>query len=74
MGAVTPGVSSWEVDDSLSELELLADTAGALVTDRVVQVLQRLNSSTYIGKGKVKEIKQLVGQRKTDLVKAAASN
>ena len=68
MGVVTPGVSSWEVDDSLNELELLADTAGAYVTDRVLQVMPRLSPSTYIGKGKVNEIKQLVGNRKTDLV------
>ena len=68
VGGVTPGVSHWEVDDSLNELELLADTAGAYVTDRVTQVLPRLSPSTYIGKGKVKEIKHLVGARKADLV------
>ena len=68
MGVVTPGVSQWEVEDSLNELDLLADTAGALVTDRVTQVLPRLSPSTYIGKGKVKEIKHLVGARKADLV------
>ncbi len=68
VGVITPGLSRWEVDDSLNELELLADTAGADVTDRVTQVLPRLSASTYIGKGKVKELKHLVSARKTDLV------
>ena len=68
VGVITPGLSRWEVDDSLNELELLADTAGAEVTDRVTQKLPRLSASTYVGKGKVNELKQLVGTRKTDLV------
>ncbi len=68
VGVITPGFSRWEVDDSLNELELLADTAGAEVTDRVTQVLPRLSASTYVGKGKVKELKHLVAARKTDLV------
>ncbi len=56
------------MDDSLNELELLADTAGAYVTDRVVQPLDRINPATYIGKGKVSELKGLVKQNDTDLV------
>ena len=68
VGVITPGLSRWEVDDSLNELELLADTAGAEVTDRVTQVLPRLSASTYVGKGKVNELKHLVSARKTDLV------
>ncbi len=68
VGVITPGLSRWEVDDSLNELELLADTAGADVTDRVTQKLPRLSASTYVGKGKVNELKHLVAVRKTDLV------
>ncbi len=56
------------MEDSLNELELLADTAGAHVTDRVTQSLSRISVSTYIGKGKVEELKQLVAARGTDLV------
>ncbi len=62
------GEGSWEIDDSLDELELLADTAGALVTDRVVQSLTKINPATYVGKGKVQEIKGLVKMRGADLV------
>lgn len=68
MGVVTPDTSRWNVDDSLNELAELADTAGALVTDRVTQSLSKLNPATYIGKGKVEELKRLVAARHSDLV------
>jgi GTP-binding protein HflX len=68
VGLVTPGVSRWDVEDSLDELEQLADTAGARVTDRVTQSLSQINAATYIGKGKVHELKQLVAARQSDLV------
>ena len=68
VGVSRPGEGSWEIDDSLDELQLLADTAGAIVTDRVVQSLDRINPATYVGKGKVQEIKGLVKMRDADLV------
>jgi GTP-binding protein HflX len=46
----------------------LADTAGAIVTDRVIQSLPHLVASTYIGSGKVNELKGLVEMRNADLV------
>ncbi len=64
----TPETSVWEMDDALDELEQLARTAGAFVTDRVTQSLDRIGPATYIGKGKVQELKQLTAQRETDLV------
>ncbi len=68
VGVALPADGSWEIDDSLDELELLADTAGADVTDRVTQTLARINVATYIGKGKVQELKGLVKMRNADLV------
>lgn len=68
VGAIMPGATRWDVEDSLNELEHLADTAGAHVTDRLAQPVSRVNASTYIGKGKVEELKQLVKSRKSDLV------
>ncbi|ARA93903.1 GTPase HflX [Rhodothermaceae bacterium RA] len=68
VGVITPEQTSWEVEDGLDELAHLADTAGATVTDRVVQSLSRIHAATYIGKGKVQELKQLVGARQSDLV------
>jgi len=44
----------------LDELEILAKTLGFDVVDRVVQSLQRIDSSFYIGKGKLEKVKQMV--------------
>ena len=68
VGVVTPDTSRWHVEDSLNELAELADTAGAVVTDRVTQSLAKLNPATYVGKGKVDELKRLVSARRSDLV------
>ncbi|NND70937.1 MAG: GTPase HflX [Rhodothermales bacterium] len=68
VGVIRPEDTAESVNDSLDELELLADTAGAEVTDRMVQRLSRIQSSTYIGKGKVDELKDLVSEHKSDLV------
>ena len=61
-------MSVWDAKDALDELELLSQTAGAEVTDRVTQRLQRINGATYIGKGKVGELRRLVASRDSDLV------
>lgn len=68
VGVITPAESRWEVEDSLNELELLSDTAGADVTDRVQQSVDSIHPATYIGKGKVEELAELVEKRGSDLV------
>jgi len=68
VGAITPQASRWGVRDHLNELEQLARTAGADVVDRVTQSLSSINPATFIGSGKVKEIKRLVSERDADLV------
>ena len=49
-------------DDSLSELEQLAATAGVDVVGRVTQKMSNPNPSTLVGKGKVDEIREKRGQ------------
>jgi GTPase len=68
VGVIGPGDERWEVEDSLDELALLSDTAGADVTDRFVQTVKRRSASYYIGKGKVHELKLCVGRHHSDLV------
>lgn len=68
VGVVTDNHSLWDEHEELDELELLAQTAGAEVTDRVTQRLSRINVSTFIGKGKVTELQHLVAERDSDLV------
>ena len=57
------GVSTSDHDDtmqSLDELEELAATAGAVTVGRVVQNLDQIHPTTYVGKGKLEEIKDLL--------------
>ena len=68
VGVQTPAVSDVSLEEGLAELELLADTAGARVVERVTQSLPQIVVSTYVGKGKVDEIRQLVELHKADLV------
>ena len=68
VGVVHDNATRTSVEDSLNELEMLADTAGAKVEHRVVQALQKIHVATYIGKGKVQEIKEIVDGNRIDLV------
>jgi GTPase len=54
--------------DSLTELELLADTAGMDVVGQATQNMHRIDPNTYIGSGKVEEIKQLVEDENAGVV------
>uniref|UniRef100_UPI0040294C71 GTPase HflX n=1 Tax=Eshraghiella crossota TaxID=45851 RepID=UPI0040294C71 len=47
-------------EQSLDELCELASTAGAVMVARVIQNLDNFNPATYIGKGKIDEIKELI--------------
>lgn len=56
-------VETQEDDDTmelLDELEELAETAGARVLGKVIQKREKIHPSTYIGKGKIQEVKELV--------------
>jgi GTP-binding protein HflX len=56
------------LDESLQELELLAETAGIEVVGSITQNLPRLNSRTYIGTGKLEELKLLVEELDADTI------
>jgi GTPase len=56
------------VDESLSELALLADTAGAEVVGRITQDRDRPEPATFIGKGKVEELHRRIMEEKIPLV------
>ena len=57
-----------EVDESLLELKALAHTAGAHVVATVIQSRTRPDSATYIGRGKLKEIDELINTHGAQLV------
>ena len=54
------------MEESLSELEELLDTAGGETVGRVIQNLESINKATYVGKGKVEEIKELAEELGAD--------
>ena len=45
-----------DINENLDELDLLAKSAGAKVVGRVTQKISKINSSTFIGKGKAKNL------------------
>lgn len=56
------GVATRDGDDteqSLRELKELADTAGAVTVGTVIQNREQVHPGTYIGKGKIEEVRQL---------------
>ncbi|MTV24029.1 GTPase HflX [Nitriliruptoraceae bacterium ZYF776] len=68
VGVQLPGRTAAEVDASLDELERLVDTAGAEVVERVVQKRDAPDAATYIGRGKVTELRDLVAAAEADAV------
>ncbi len=56
------------VNESLDELEELVATAGAVTVARVVQNRGSVHSGTYIGKGKIEELKALIYEFEADTV------
>lgn len=57
-----------DVASSLDELAELADTAGADTVGRLIQNREAIHAATYIGKGKIQELKELVWQTEADTV------
>jgi GTP-binding protein HflX len=56
------------LSDSLRELELLADTAGLEVVGQTTQKLDHPNSRTFIGPGKVEEVKALAEEFPAEVI------
>ena len=56
IGTIRPGFNEYLVDEHLTELELLVETAGGIVSGKVVQRISKINASTFIGKGKANQL------------------
>ncbi|MBR5803168.1 MAG: GTPase HflX [Bacteroidaceae bacterium] len=57
---ITPQQNERKTNEYLDELEFLAETAGAKTVKRFTQRLDGASSVTYIGKGKLQEIKEYI--------------
>ena len=66
VGLITQTQNERKTNEYLDELAFLAETAGAEVVKRFTQKLDTPNSVTYVGKGKLEEIKEFIDNRKED--------
>ena len=70
--AVLVGVSragaALSIDESMAELVRLAETAGLVVVGRCVQPLRRISPATFLGAGKVEELRERVRETGADVV------
>ena len=60
VGLITQMQDERKTNEYLDELAFLAETAGAEVVKRFTQKLPTANSVTYVGKGKLEEIRQYI--------------
>ena len=68
VGVVQKDQKEQEVQEYLDELAFLAETAGAVTVKKFMQKLPHPDSRTFVGKGKLQEIKEYVAGREIDLV------
>ncbi|MBO5920745.1 MAG: GTPase HflX [Bacteroidales bacterium] len=68
VSVITPNNTEEQVTEYLDELEFLAETAGAEGVRRFVQKVDRPNSKTYVGSGKLEEIKAFIVENEIPLV------
>lgn len=67
IGVITPNESESEVDEYLDELAFLAETAGAQTKKRFTQKLDKPHIKTFIGQGKIEEVKAYIKEHEIDL-------
>lgn len=60
VGLITPQQDEAKTKEYLDELEFLADTAGAVTVKRFTQRVAAPSQVTYVGKGKLEEIRQYI--------------
>lgn len=68
VGLVQKDQTEQQVKDYLDELAILAETAGAETKRRFIQKLQHPDSRTFVGKGKLEEIRQYAISHQINLV------
>jgi len=69
VGVITPDQTEQQLNEYLDELAFLATTAGVTAVKRYTQKLAHPDSKTFVGRGKLEEIKKyLDGHKDVDLV------
>jgi GTP-binding protein HflX len=67
VGLIHKGESEELLNEYLDELAFLAETAGAIAIKRFTQKLAKPDSRTFVGKGKLEEIKNFISGRDIEL-------
>jgi GTP-binding protein HflX len=67
IGIATREQDPEQIKEFLDELAFLVDTAGAIPAGRFIQKMEVPNSRTYIGKGKLEEIRQYIHTHEIDI-------
>lgn len=68
VGVVTPNVTDEQQKEYLEELQFLVETAGGKTVKWFTQKLQRPERATFVGTGKLEEIKEYVVAEEIDMV------
>ncbi len=68
VGVQLPGQSKSEAQDSLEELANLSYSAGAHAVAIVSQDIKRIDPATFLGSGKVEEVKRVASEKDCDLI------
>ncbi|WP_294081551.1 GTPase HflX [Proteiniphilum sp. UBA5384] len=67
VGLITPEQNEEKVNEYLDELAFLAETAGLIPAKRFVQRLEMPNTVTFVGSGKLQEIKNYVDEEENEI-------
>src|ERR1700712_1624933 len=68
VGIITPNETEEQTKEYLEELEFLVDTAGGKTVKNFTQRMQRPDRATFVGSGKLEEIKEYVVAEEIDMV------
>ncbi len=68
VGVISSDITEEIANEYLDELEFLAETAGAITVEKFLQKMPIPNPRTYVGSGKLDEIKEYVKENEIDLV------
>ena len=68
VGVITPEIKEDTANEYLDELEFLAETAGAVTQRKFLQKLPMPNPRTFVGTGKLEEIKDYIKEHEIELV------
>jgi GTP-binding protein HflX len=68
VGVISGDITEEQAEEYIDELEFLAVTAGAVTMQKFLQKLPVPNPKTYVGSGKLEEIRQYVDEHEIDLI------